>query len=357
MKLYGKEIGKNELLKRVGDISQIGHIKMYELTDGASRGVRAADLKTPSGIDMSIIMDRGMDISSLTYHNIPISWRSVTRETSPYYYNFSGMEWLRTFFGGLLTTCGLDNIGGPCTDQGEELGLHGRISNLSAERVCQEVKWEGDTYWLQVSGVVRQVKVFGEKLELKRKISAFMDSPKIIIEDEVENIGFNNTPLMILYHINIGYPIIDEGAKLLGSKAKVRPRDREAEKGLGSFNEFSPPVKGFKEQVFFHDIEEDGEGNSNIAIVNEGFNAGSGLGIWLKYSKKTLPNLIQWKQMGEGEYVCGIEPSNSLIRGRAKEREENNLKHLEPGQVEKFKLEINILSSNDEIELFRKEYC
>ncbi len=356
MKIYGKNIQKEELLKRVGDISQVGGVKMYEFTDGLARGIRAADIKTPSGIDMSILLDRGMDISNLTYHNIPISWRSVTRETSPYYYDNRGLEWLRTFFGGFLTTCGLDNIGGPCTDEGEELGLHGRISNLASENISSEIKKEKGNCIVSVKGTVRQVKVFGEKLVLKRAISAFMESPRVIIEDEIENIGFSSSPLMILYHVNIGYPVIDEGAKLLESRAIVKPRDEEAQKGYHAFNEFCPPIKDFKEQVFYHDIEEDDEGNSNIAIVNEGFNNGNGIGLWLKYSKKTLPYLAQWKQMGEGEYVCGIEPTNSFLSGRANERKENGLKFIEPGQIIKNRLEFNVLTSNKDISLFRDKY-
>ncbi len=357
MKLYGKDMDRKEILKRIGDISQIGSVKMYEFTDGLARGLRAADVKTPSGIDMSIILDRGLDISSLTYHNIPISWRSVTKETSPYYYDSSGLEWLRTFFGGLLTTCGLDNVGGPCMDEGEELGLHGRISNLASENISSEIKWENDTCAFVVKGTVRQVKVFGEKLELKRTIRTLLDDPRIVIEDEIENIGFSTSPLMLMYHVNIGYPVIDEGAKLLESKAIVRPRDEEAQKGYAAFNEFSKPIKGFKEQVFYHDIEEDGEGNANIAIVNESFNNGAGIGIGLKYSKKTLPHLIQWKQMGEGEYVCGIEPSNCLVGGRAAERKNNALEFIEPGQIIKNRLEFNILASKKDIALFRDQYC
>lgn len=357
MKVFGKDLKKEELLKRVGDLSQVGGIKMFEFIEGSARGVRAADIKTPSGIDMTVVLDRGMDISSLTYQNIPISWRSVTRETSPYSYEAAGLEWLRTFFGGLLTTCGLDNIGGPCTDEGEELGLHGRISNLAAERVCHEARWEGDTVCLRLKGAVRQTKVFGEKLELRRQITAYMDSPRIVVEDEIENLGFEPAPMMVLYHINIGYPVIDEGSRLLEAKAVVKPRDEEAEKGLDSHDAFSAPIKGFKEQVFFHDIQEDREGNGNIALVNEGFQDKRGLGIWLRYSKKTLPHLIQWKQMGEGEYVCGIEPSNSLIGGRAAERQAGDLPFIGPGQVIKNRLELTVLGSNDEIAYFKKKFC
>jgi len=357
MKIFGKELSKGEILGKIGDISQLGGIKCYQFIDGVSRGIRAVDIKSPCGLDMTVLLDRAMDISYLAYKSIPISWRSATRETSSVYYESRGFEWLRTFYGGLLTTCGLTSMGFPSVDDGEELGLHGRISNIASENVWADGRWENDSYIMWIKGKVREAKVFGDKLELERKITTWMDSPRIVIEDTVENIGSVKSPLMILYHVNIGYPVLDSTSRLLEAKAKVTPRDEEAKKGLDKYFEFSEPVAGFKEQVYFHDIEEDDEGNSNIAIVNPEFNNGQGIGIWLKFSKASLPYLIQWKQMGQGEYVCGIEPANSLVRGRKIEREKGNLKFIKPGEKVDYRLEFNILTSNKDIEMFKNKYC
>ena len=207
MKIFGKEISREEIHQKTGDISQLGGIKYYEMIDGVSRGVRGIDIKSPCGLDMTVLPDRGMDISNLSYMSTPISWRSTTRDTSNTYYESSGLEWLRTFFGGLVTTCGLTHMGAPDIDEGEELGLHGRISNISAENVCMDGKWEGDSYKMWVKGKVREARVYGDKLELERKITTWMDQPKVILEDVVENIGSQTSPLMVLYHVNIGYPV------------------------------------------------------------------------------------------------------------------------------------------------------
>ncbi|MHB8277244.1 MAG: aldose 1-epimerase family protein [Candidatus Humimicrobiaceae bacterium] len=354
MHIFGKDLGKEELLKKVGDISQLGGIKLYEFIDGLERGVRAADIHSPCGIYMTVVIERGMDISNLFFNSTPIAWRSANRETSPIYYESEGFGWLRTFFGGLLTTCGLTAMGMPGIDRGEEFGLHGRISNTPAENICTSTKWLNDECVMEILGKVRETKVFGDKLELSRKITTYMSTPKIIIEDHIENIGFTESPLMILYHINIGYPVLDKTSKLIEGKAKVVPRDEEAKKGFDKFSEFSDPVKGYKEQVFFHDIEADVDGNSHIAIINTEFNNGEGMGISLAFNKENLPYLVQWKQVGEGEYACGIEPSNSFPRGRAIEREEGKLVFIKPGEIKKYRIEFNILKSNKEIEQFRK---
>ncbi|MBC8386873.1 MAG: aldose 1-epimerase family protein [Actinobacteria bacterium] len=357
MKIFGTEIGKDEILKRVGDIDQLGGIRYYEFIDGVRRGVRAIDIKSPCGLDMTILPDRGMDISNLSYKSIPISWKSVTRETSPVYYESRGIEWLRTFYGGLITTCGLTNIGIPCVDNGEELGLHGRIANISAENVLANGRWENDSYIMWVQGKVREARVFGHKLQLERKITTWMDIPRIVVEDTVENIGYERSPFMILYHVNIGYPVIDNGARLLEGEAKVISRDNEAKDGEEDFDKFHEPLEGYKEKVYFHDIKADEDGNSNIAIVNEDFDVGQGIGIWLKFNKDNLPFLIQWKQMGMGEYVCGIEPGNSLTCGRKVERKHGRLKFIEPGEKVNFRLEFNILKSNKDVDEFKDRFC
>jgi len=356
MYIFGKDLKKEEILKKIGDISQLGGIKSYEFADGVSRGIRAADIISPCGIFMTVLIDRGMDISYLSYKSIPIAWRSATKETSPIYYESKDKEWLRTFFGGLLTTCGLTTMGMPGIENGEELGLHGRISNISAENIYTSSRWYNDEYIMEITGKIREAKVFGDKLELSRKITIFMSLPKIVIEDNIENIGFKESPLMILYHINIGYPVLDKTSKLIEGKSKVIPSDEEAKKGFDKFSEFSEPIKDYKEQVFFHEIDADEEGNSHVAIVNPEFNNGEGIGIALAFNRNNLPYLIQWKQIGEGEYTCGIEPSNSLVRGRVVEREQGKLIFIKPGEIKKYRLEFNILKSNKDIEQFQKTY-
>jgi len=356
MKIFGKEISRKQLQQKTGDISQLGGIRSYELNDGVGRGIRAVDMKSPCGLEFTVLPGRGMDISNLSYKSVPIAWRSATRETSPAYYESRGIEWLRTFYGGLLTTCGLTTTGPPSLDNGEELGLHGRIANIDAENVLADGCWEGDRYKMWVQGKVREARVYGDKLELSRKITAWMDEPKIIIEDTVENIGSGTSPLMMLYHVNIGFPVVDNGAELLEAKAKVIPRDDEAKKGQSDFNKFIEPVKGFAEQCYFHDIEADEDGNSNVAIVNEAFDNGSGIGIWMKFKKDTLPLMTQWKQMGMGEYVCGIEPCNNYVGGREAERKNGNLKFIEPGEKINYRLEFNILRSNEDIQSFRDKF-
>ncbi len=336
MKLWGKEFTKDELLKRVGNISQIGGIKQYQLQDGREKGVSAIDFKTGTGFKFTVLPGRGMDIASCEYKSIPLAWISPTGIVSPYYFEPEGTGFLRSFFGGLLTTCGLTYLGRPCVDGGKKLGLHGRISNIPAGSVCVDEIWENNDYIMSVKGKMYEVSNFEENICLERKIQAKMGENRLFIQDKIENLGYQNTEHMILYHFNFGFPLIDKNVKLILPPGKTKPRNGEAEKER--WNRFSLPIPGYKEKCYYHNIEPDKNGSLQVSIENKNI----GIRFYIKYFKNELPCLIQWKMMGQGMYVLGVEPSNCLVEGRAKERKSGKLQFLKPGESRRYNLEAGI---------------
>ena len=148
-----------ELLKHIGSIEQIGGIRDITYNSGREKGVRAIEINT--GIIRFVVLpDRGMDIAQAFYKNTSVSWISKTGIVSPAYYEKDGTNFLRGFFGGLVTTCGLKNIGRPYG----EMGLHGRISNIPAENVSISSEWVQDDFVMTVSGQMRESIVDGENL-------------------------------------------------------------------------------------------------------------------------------------------------------------------------------------------------
>ena len=181
-----------------------------------------------------------------------------------------------------------------------------------------------------------------------------MGENKLIIEDMVKNIGFEKSPHMIIYHINIGFPILDKNSKLIEpANSIITPFDENAKNGFAKYSTFDDPVKNFKEHVFLHDIRADKSGYINAAMVNEEFED-TGIGVYLKYNKDNLPYLNEWKMIGQGEYVVGIEPANCNVGGRDKERETGRLKFLNPDEEVKYYIEIGVLKSNNEIINYRE---
>lgn len=353
--VFGKEFGRDELLKRVGDMSQLGGVNAIELVDGRARGVRAAEVKTGAGFTFTVLVDRGLDISAAEYCGQSLCWRSSTGDAHPAFYEPEGLGWLRSFYGGLVTTCGLTYFGAPNVDQGQELGLHGRISNLPAQNVSMNGKWDGDEYIIWVQGDVQETAVFQENLVLHRKIWARLGEKRLFIDDEVENIGYNTTEHMMLYHINGGFPAVDEGSRMVAPFLKTDPRDDEAKIGLEKFFIFQSPTPGFKERVYYHDVAADDTGYALSALINKSFNQGQGFGFYVKYRKAQLPKLIEWKMNGEGVYVVGMEPATNLVDGRSLERQEGRLLFLEPGESRFYNLEIGVLSTQDEIAAFEDQ--
>jgi hypothetical protein len=181
--------------------------------------------------------------------------------------------------------------------------------------------------------------MFGENLLLTRVISTALGENRITIEDTVENQGFRSSPFMLLYHINIGYPVVSEKAEWICRKHDVTPRDAEAKKGIGVWDRFQRPTSGYSEQVFYHDLPAGRDGFARIAIRNPDL----GLELEVAYRKKELPFMTQWKQMGKGEYVMGIEPANCHPEGMAAERDKfHSLRVLKPGETASARLEIVI---------------
>ncbi len=352
--LFGKTMTRNYILERVGDISQIGGIRVVDLADGRERGVRAAQFRTASGLDFTVLIDRGMDIDRADYKGVPLCWRSATQSAHPAYFEPEGLQWLRSFFGGLLTTCGLTYAGHPTTDEGEQLGLHGHISNIPARSVQVEERWEGDDFVMAVTGEVTEAAVFGPHMVLRRRVSARLGERRLFVSDTVENRGHRPEPLMVLYHINFGYPIVDSPARLVATVETVTPMDERAEREPEGYAHFLTPQADYEERCYRFTFHPDDTGYVHVGLVNPEADGGRGLGAYLRFRKDQLPYLVEWKMMGQGEYVVAIEPANCPLAPRDRLRAQGELVMLPPGAAQEFEIEIGVLDGAEEIERFTR---
>ena len=333
---------KDQITQRVGHLDQIAGIATFEATDGLAKGCRVVQVWTGSGLSFSILPDRAMEIADGRYRGLSLDWHAPVGKVHPAFYEPEGMGWLRSYGGGLLVTGGLDQFGDPNEDEGESLGLHGRLSNLPAENINTQTSWVEGRYQLEVSGQIRQARMFGENLVLTRKIVTWMGSNIIQIRDEVENQGFEPHPLMILYHHNLGYPLLSEHTQLVIDAEKTTPLDAVSEAGMTEWMKFQPPTAGFCEQNFLHILRPDAKGRAKVDMVNPHL----GLALRWTYPIDQLPYLYEWKMMGQGQYVVGIEPANCMgMAGRSSARENQSLPYLAPGETQKFEIELTVLDN------------
>jgi hypothetical protein len=347
--LFGRRWTRKQLLERVGDPSQLATVRPCELTDGKSKGVAAVELSSGSGLRFTVVPDRGMDISAAGHNGRSLCWRSPTGEVAPQFYQPEGLEWLYGFFGGLLTTCGMTYLGAPCEDQGQQLGLHGRVSNTPAQEVHVQAGWDGDEYLIGITGRVVEASVFGPCLSLRRSVFTFLGQDRIYVHDEVTNIGHEPAPHMMLYHVNVGFPALDAGSKILIPSRKAIPRDATAEKGVADFGKSAAPAAKFAEQVIYHELAED-NGSTMAGIVNPEL----GFGMYVAFNTKQFPCFAQWRMLGKGLYVVGLEPGTNRAGGRAEERAAGRLVTLAPGLTVTYDLEFGALTDADECAAFEQ---
>ncbi len=348
-----KEYSRREIERRIGNINQLGGTVHYEFIEGRSRGVSAIEFNTGVGLSFTVLPDRGLDIAYCTYKGVNLVYHTPNGVVNPCFYEPQGLGWLRTFFGGLLTTCGLTYFGAPGRDGEEELGLHGRYSTTPANSVCDLSRWEGDNFILEVKGVVEECALFGDKIRLTRTISTEIGKKLLRIHDTVQNFGFKTSPFTILYHINAGFPLVDESSELVLTSAKTEPYDEVSKSSLNDFKSFSHPIPNYKEQNFLHTMAGDEKSYALTALINRLLLGG--LGLYIRFHTKNLPYLSEWKMMGEGDYVLGIEPCNTKIENRALLKKHGRLPLLEPGEKRDMIVEIGVLEGRDEIDCFIKK--
>ncbi|MBX7244911.1 MAG: aldose 1-epimerase family protein [Candidatus Sumerlaeaceae bacterium] len=331
----------------------MARISSSELCDGKEKGVHVLDFRTGSGFNFLVVPDRGMDIAFAEYKGHNLAWMSGTGIVAPAYYEPEGWNWSRGFFGGLLTTCGLLHVGIPDTYKGEPIGAHGRVSYTPARNVSHAAEWSADGCRLSAAGEMHDIRPSLYSLLLRRRIEAEAGGKSLRIHDTVINSGCTRTPHQIIYHINAGFPILSAVSRLVAPSRKVTPRESVAAEGAKDYHLCEAPAAEYREKVYYHDMAPCSDGRVWVALVNSAL--GDGLGLYVKYAPENLPRMIQWKMMGEGTYVMGMEPSNSYGTGMAHVEKLGSLRQLEAGEQVEYRLEIGVLEGREEIAAFEAE--
>jgi hypothetical protein len=267
-RLFGRNWSRQELMERVGDASQLGGIRNVTLNDGNENGVRAVEVRTGSGFNFTVLPDRGMDIPDAEFSGRSLCWRSSTGAVAPAFFEPVGPGWLRGFFGGLLTTCGLSFVGPADVDEGEVLGVHGRVSYIPARNVCTDCRWEGDEYMMCVRGAVTETSSLGPRVTLTRNISTRLGANSISIEDTIENEGYLTAPFTMLYHINFGFPVLSGDTTLLSPTKSVATAEGEAVTQADQYCRFHDPQAEPHEGLFSHAMAPDADGYVTAALIS-----------------------------------------------------------------------------------------
>lgn len=329
-----------------GHVDQLFQIRESELQKGKGAPAKLLDVKNRSGMDFTINLDRGMDIPYLSYHGENVGFVSPCGVVAPQYFDDRGLGFLKGFTAGFLTTCGLKYAGGPCEYEGQHYGLHGNISNTPAERYSYELVEEGGNAYAEIRGYMRDAVLFGDKLSLRRTVRCHYREKKFTLSDVVTNEGYQRVRHMILYHMNIGYPVLSPDSLIHIPSAEVRPRNDHAASAVERWNKAEQPDAAYEEMCYYHRLQPDASKKATVAIYNPAISTG----VAIEIDTATLDHFVQWKMMGKGDYVMGLEPCNTTIDGIADALENGSLKYLEPGEQVKYHLSVRILDSMEAFE-------
>lgn len=309
--------------KYIGHPYQLSGVQEYRLTGGKADGMRMLRVRNGKGLDIEISLDRCADLSSIAVDGVNMGYFAPCGYVHPSYYDNKGAGFLKSFTAGFCTTCGLTAVGSPCTDDGEELPLHGTISNTPSERHTVE---ENEDF-IKITSFVRDASLFSYKLILKRTYVISKRENTVEMSDEVESISSSTAPVMLLYHCNIGYPLLSENAKVVIPSKSVAPRNAHAAEDIDNSLNMEVPQADYEERCYYYDVNECG-GRAYCGI----YNGDIGKGLVINYGKESLPCFTQWKMMGQVEYVLGLEPGNCTPDGRDILRREGLLRFIKPGE-------------------------
>lgn len=326
--------------KYVGHPSQICGVDEMCLTKGKGKGLTLLEVRNGKGLQFTLSPDRCMDISRVSYMGINMGYFAPAGYVAPAFYDSRGDGFLKSFTAGFLTTCGLNGAGTPCIDNGEEVPMHGTISNTP----CDNFYYTEDDEAINVYGIIRDAALFGTQLVMKRTYEFSKLSNTVTITDEIENTGVLHAPCMLLYHFNMGYPLLSENAKVVIPANSVAGRNDHAKGGIDTRLVMEKPQADYTEMCFYYDVAEK-DGMATVGIYNPDIKKG----LTMSFDKSTLDNFTQWKMMGENEYVLGLEPGNCTPDGRDVMRKEGKLKILKPGEFYKTKIVVRFTEKEEDV--------
>ena len=357
--LFGKHYTRAELMRRVGHLAQVGGVSLLEAADGPARGVRYLEFRSGSGFQFKVAIDRGMDVGYCDYRGQSLAWIPSTGLPAPWYFEQNAeFAWLRTALGGFNTSAGMIHIGNPETADvshynfparaQERYGVHDRMALLPGQLRHYGERWDGDDCILEAEGRVVQAQAYGENLVLTRRYTMRLGESRFFMHDTIENVGWLPTEHMLLYHINIGFPVIDADSEQIAPvmQPPTIPEGLPAS-AADAYSRFVAPQKDWQLQGFELDMGAEADGSVPVGIVNR-----DNFGVYVVYNRKQMPQYLEWRMMGEGQYAVGIEPCTNTF-GRDVARQLGQLIVLQPGEKREYDLEVGVVDGAEAVNALR----
>ena len=275
---------------KVSNLSQLVSVRRYILRDGKEAGLDVIDCDTGK-IRFLVNVTKACDIMQLYHMGQNVSFISKNG------FSNQNMPFLNRFEGGMLYTCGIDSIG-----DRDGFEPHGTLHNTPAKIISTRVDENG----IVIEAEISVSSLYSENLVLRRIITANTGGESLRIDDVLCNNGYKDEKYCLLYHVNVGYPMLDDGAEIIADVAEFKPRTKYAEDRKSEMYKITDAYLDEEECCYFLNLN-----YPRIALVNRKI----GKTLKLSYSGNTLQHFVEWKSMVKGDYALGLEPCTSELDG------------------------------------------
>ncbi len=332
----------SETKQYIGNREQLFSVRESRLVGGRADGVRVVDIQNGGNLSLTVAVDRCMDIPVLRYKGRCVNYVTCNSLSHPAYYEVAGEGWSEAFSGGFLYTCGLSNTGLRSGTDWDAQKEHGCIANRPAEHLNLLETETDDGPAIELVGTMKEGMLAGANLTLTRSIRVSYRRDIVEITDVVKNEGFRRVPQPILYHCNMGYPLLQPDSRFFIPHSAVRPRTPFAEQELSRLNEILPPQDAMEEACYYYTPVPD-KARWTTAVLE---NAREGIRLQLSFDTSTLDHFVQWKNFVKGEYIMGLEPANASIDGREDAISRCELPCLDGGESRVYRLRFELDDGN-----------
>lgn len=332
-----------ELMKKLGNIDQIAGVRQVRSVRDRGTGTELAEFYNAAGLRFSVIPDRCSDIFDCSYKGINLSFQSKNGLVSAQEFDAAESEFLEQWSAGMLVTCGLDNVGDSCDMEDGRYPAHGRIGHIPAKYFGAEAVWENGIYKLRSCAEVHQTMLNGRHLSLRRTVETELYGKTIQIRDVITNHEAQSEPYMLLYHCNMGYPLLDCNSRVAVSSGQCSLLNGEPI----SATEMQAPIDGCEEELYLYTQM----GPQACGVL---YNEDLELGVYVLWDTQNLPNMLQWKMIRSHDYVLALEPCNTWGLDRKRAIKDDRIAVLPAYSSVENHLTIGVLEGLSEIRGFLK---
>ena len=317
---------------------------------GSADGVEIVEIDNGL-MRVSVLPTRGMSVWKIETDTIRYGWKSpINGPIHPSLvplYDPSGLGWLEGF-DELVVRCGLESNGAPEHDVSGQLiyPLHGRIGNLAADSLS--IEYDAASGRLELSGEVIESRLFFKRFRMRSRLRVHADSLRIDLLDDVTNELSRPAEMQMLYHINVGSPMLQPGGVLEAALEEIAPKDELSAGEIASWNQFGEPEPGFAERVYFARPRQDESGESLAMLRSEEKDRG----FVVRYHVGQLPYFVLWKNLAAESdgYVIGIEPSTNFPNQRSFESEQGRVVEIAAGATQSFRVSMELLEDAQSVD-------